>query len=410
MARVDSRWLSIVGIGEDGIEGLSTAALHAVQAAEVVFGGTRHLTLAASQIRGVAHAWQVPFDPSMTQVLARRGRPVCVLASGDPFQHGVGSVLARHVSCDETSVYPAPSAFSLAAARLLWSLSDTILLSLCGHPVDLLQPHLHPGARLLTLTSNANAAADIAQLLGASGFGASRLTVLEALGGPHERIRRARADSFDLDRIQALNVVAVEVAAGNDARVVALTTGRDDALFEHDGQMTKQGVRAMTLAALAPRRGERLWDVGAGSGSIAIEWLLADASLSACAIEARAERAARVRRNATAFGVPRLQIVEGTAPAALHGLAQPDAIFIGGGVTAPGMVDLAQESLRPQGRLVANAVTLEAEAVLLQQHARTGGSMTRVALSHASPIAGSNGRFAGWRPAMPITQWVWVKS
>jgi precorrin-6B C5,15-methyltransferase / cobalt-precorrin-6B C5,C15-methyltransferase len=398
------RWLSIVGIGEDGIEGLNATARGLIQSAAVVYGGARHLALAASLIRGTARPWAVPFDGTVADVLAYRGRAVCVLASGDPFYHGVGSLLSRHVSPEETLAVPAASAFSLAASRLLWPLPQTVLLSLCGRSLDLLRPHLHPGARILALTSGAEAPAQLARLLCDSGFGRSQLTVLESLGGPHERIRATPADTFDLERIDALNTVAVEVAAAPGARVLPRAAGLADDLFEHDGQITKREIRALTLSALAPRRGELLWDVGAGSGSVAIEWMLADQSLNAIAIERHGERAARITRNAAACGVPHLKLVEGSAPAAFEGLPAPNAIFIGGGASAPGLA-----ALRTSGRLVVNAVTLETESALLTHQSQSGGSLTRIEISRAEPLGGEQARMTGWRPARPIVQWTWVK-
>jgi len=406
--RTRNRWLSIVGLGEEGIDGLADLARGLIESAEIVFGGSRHLALAAPLIRGTARAWGSPFDESVAEVLAHRGRPVCVLASGDPFQHGIGSVLARHVAPDETIAVPAVSAFSLAASRLLWSLPHTTLLSLCGRSLDFIRPHLQPGARILALTSGAGAPAAIAELLCAAGFGESQLIVLEALGGPRERIRSMRARAFNLEGIAALNTVAIEVVANATARIVSRACGRADELFEHDGQITKREIRAVTLSALAPARGELLWDVGAGSGSVAIEWMLADPSLSALAIERRSDRAARIRRNAASFGVPDLQVLEADAPQVFDGLQPPDAVFIGGGATTPGMIETVQAALRPNGRLVINAVTLETEALLLGAHARHGGALLRMEIHRASPI-GEAAHSLGWRPAMPITQWTWVK-
>jgi precorrin-6Y C5,15-methyltransferase (decarboxylating) len=403
------RWLSIVGIGEDGIDGLNAMARELVQSAAVVFGGARHLALATPLISGTPRPWAVPFDQTVAEVLAHRGRAVCVLASGDPFFHGVGSLLSRHISSEETLAVPAPSAFSLAASRLLWPLPQAVLLSLCGRSLDLIRPHLHPGARILILTSDHSTPAELARLLCEIGFGRSQLTVLESLVGPRERIRTTRADRFDLEGIDPLNTVAIEVAAQAGARILPRAAGLADELFEHDGQMTKREIRALTLSALAPRRGELLWDVGAGTGSVAIEWMLADASLSAIAIEQRSDRAARVKRNAAAFGVPHLGLIEGSAPAALEGLAPPDAVFIGGGATVPGIIDAAQSALRSAGRLVVNAVTLETESVLLKYQSRWGGSLTHIAISRAGPIGGENARMLGWRPARPVVQWAWVK-
>ncbi len=302
MSRADTaaspRWLSIVGIGEDGAEGLSAAARTLIGAADIVFGGRRHLALAAPLIRGAARPWPSPFEGAAVEMLAHRGRPVCVLASGDPFHYGIGAVLAQRIDAREMIVLPAPSAFSLAAARLGWSLPAAVLLSLHGRALDLVRPHLQPGARILALTSDGSGPAALAKLLGETGFGASRLTVLEALGGPRERIRATAAAAYDLGTVDALNTVAIEVEAAPDARVLARTAGLADDLFEHDGQITKREIRAVTLSSLAPQRGELLWDIGAGSGSVAIEWLLADPAMRAIAIEQRADRAARIARNA----------------------------------------------------------------------------------------------------------------
>ncbi|MDQ0303042.1 precorrin-6y C5,15-methyltransferase (decarboxylating) subunit CbiE [Ancylobacter polymorphus] len=401
----DDRWLTLVGIGEDGLAGLSPAARVAVEAAEIVFGGARHLALAGDAVKGEARVWPSPFARGIDAVLALRGRNVCVLASGDPFLHGVGATLARHVPAEEMRVFPAPSAYSLACARLGWPLADVTCLTVHGRSLDLVRAHLHPGRRLLVLTSDAAGPGEIARLLVESGFGGSHLTVLEALGGPRERVRRTVAEGFALDDIDPLNLVAVEVAAGEGARILARAPGLPDALFAHDGQLTKREIRAVTLSALAPRRGELLWDIGAGAGSVGIEWMLADPSLAAIGIEEHPERAARARRNAAALGVPGLEIVEGRAPEALSGLPAPDAIFLGGGAGDEGVMDAALAALKPGGRLVANAVTLETEALLIARHAALGGDLTRLSIARAVPVGG----LTGWRPAMPVTQWSWVK-
>ena len=400
---VARRWLSIVGIGEDGVEGLSPVARGLIADAEIVFGGKRHIELARSAIRGAVRPWPSPFDGAVGEVVEQRGRAVCVLASGDPFFYGVGALLARHVDPDETLVVPGVSAFSLAAARLGWPLQETVLLALHGRPLDLIRPHLHPGARILALTPDGAGPQALAELLADNGFGNTRITVLEALGGPRERIRAARAADFSLADIDALNVVALEIEAAPDARILARAPGLPDALFEHDGQITKREIRAVTVSSLAPRRNELLWDIGAGAGSVAIEWMLADPSLRAVAIEHRADRAARIRRNAAAFGVPGLQVVEGRAPDALAGLPPPHAIFIGGG--AKFSLDTALAALRSGGRLVVNAVTLQTEALLMARHAALGGALVRIALSRAENVGGET----AWRPAMPITQWAWTK-
>lgn len=356
-------------------------------------------------ITGHTQAWLSPFERSVDAVLARQGKPTVVLASGDPFFYGVGVTLSRRIPVSEMTVIPAPSSFSLAASRLGWALQETTVLSLHGRSIDLIRSHLHPGRKILALTSDGKGPSELASLLRDSGFGTSELTVLEALGGPHEKVSRQTAADFALSDVNELNICGVEVKAKAGARILSLSAGLADELFEHDGQITKREVRAMTLSALAPRHGELLWDIGAGSGSIGIEWMLADPSLRTIAIEASPERTARIRRNAANFGVPGLAIVEGEAPAALSGLQAPDAIFIGGGGSDAGVLDAAIDQLRSGGRLVANAVTTEMEALLLAEYTRRGGSLIRIDIARAAPV----GRMTGWRPAMPITQWSWTK-
>jgi precorrin-6B C5,15-methyltransferase / cobalt-precorrin-6B C5,C15-methyltransferase len=399
------KWLTIVGIGEDGVAGLGDAARKALAEARIVFGGGRHLQLASSIIGWEARPWQSPFSVSVEAVLAERGRPICVLASGDPFHYGIGATLSRYVDAAEMEVIPHASAFSLAAARLGWPLQDIVTLSLHGRPLELIRPHLHPGTRIVALTSDEHGPAALAQMLVAWGFGGSHLSVLEALGGPNERIRSGTAETLALDTVDPLNVCAIIVEASPDTPILPLTTGLDESFFEHDGQITKREVRALTLSALAPRRGELLWDIGAGSGSVGIEWMLADPSMRAIAIEADAERAARIGRNAAALGAPDIRVIVGEAPVALAGLQPPDAIFIGGGGSDPGVIEEAISALRPGGRLVANAVTTQMEALLLARQAALGGRLIRIDIARTAPI----GSMTGWRPAMPITQWVWTR-
>lgn len=399
------RWLTIVGIGEGGVHDLSPRARTAIRTADRVFGGDRHLTLARDLILGEATPWPSPFDPEMAAVCASRRQQVCVLASGDPFLFGVGATIARHIDPAEMEVLPAPSAFSLAAARLGWPLGEIETISLHGRARDRLRPLLQPGARILALTSDADDPGHIAALLTEAGFGPSAVTLLEALGGPRERLRAFPADTFAPGHVDPLNLLAIEVMAGADARIIPLSNGRPDDLFDHDGQITKCEIRAATLAMLAPRRGELLWDIGAGSGSIGIEWMLAHPAMRAIAVEPREDRLARIARNAAIMGTPGLAIVKGRAPDALQDLPTPDAIFIGGGATAPGTTDAAIGALPPGGRLVINAVTLETEKLLLDLHGRLGGSLTRIAVSRAEPVGG----MMGWRSALPVTIWAWTK-
>ncbi|GHC26431.1 precorrin-6Y methyltransferase [Kushneria pakistanensis] len=400
-------WLSIVGIQESGAEELCEKARQAVTQAEVVFGGSRHLALTATLIRGTPIAWPSPLSEGINQLLALRGRRVCVLASGDPFHYGIGSTLSEYIPASEMEVFPAPSAFSLACARLGWPLQRSRLLSLHGRAMSRLNGHLYQGVRIVALTSDGAAPAQIADMLTERNMGESRMTVLEALDGPHEHIVSftAKALAREPREFDALNVVALEIMQQGEGAVGGLAPGRSDSLFEHDGQITRRDVRAMTLGRLSPRPGERLWDIGAGAGSIAIEWLLTDESLEAVAIERDDARCQRIRRNADTFGVPRLEIAQGEAPGVLERLATPQAIFVGGGVSNMALMARCFDVLAPGGRLVANAVTLESELALGECHRLLGGELMRLSLEQTAPL----GSMIGWTPARTITQWVWTK-
>ncbi len=399
------RWLSIIGIGQDGAEGLSPLARGLIASAELVVGGARHLDLAAELIKGERLPWPSPMHEAFPAIVARRGRPVVVLASGDPFNFGVGKQIAALVSIDELISVPQPSSFSLAASRLGWPLQRAATISLHGRALEGLIRYLQPGARILALSWDGSTPAKAAGLLRERGFGGSSLAVLEELGGPKERVTHRRADGFDLAGVSALNVIAIEVAASPHSRVIGLSPGLEDDLFESDGQLTKREVRAVTLGALAPRQGELLWDIGLGAGSVAIEWLLRHPSLRAIGVEEREDRAARAMRNALALGTPDLQVIIGRAPQALAGLAPPDAVFIGGGFTDKGVFDAAWAALRSGGRIVANAVTFESETRLQRAFHQHGGELVRIEISKAGKIGG----FHGWRAAMPVTQWRAVK-
>jgi precorrin-6B C5,15-methyltransferase / cobalt-precorrin-6B C5,C15-methyltransferase len=389
-------WLTIIGIGEDGLAGLSDASRKALAEAEMVFGGERHLRLAEIGKRG--QPWPVPLD--VAPVLSCRGRPTAVLASGDPFWHGAGGSLACHLSAGEWIAHPAPSTFSLAAARLGWRLEDVICAGLHAAPFERLVPLLSRGARIICLVRDAQAASHLAAWLTARGWGASRLWTLSALGGLRERIAEGRADHFPTDSAASPVAVALEAegAAG-----LPRASGLADELFANDGQITKRPVRALALSALAPRPGETLWDIGAGSGSISVEWALAGGK--AIAIEAREDRAANIRANAAAFGLShKISIVTGHAPAALSGLERPDAVFFGGGLDTA-LFEAVWLLLGEGTRIVAHAVTLETEALLSDlQHAH-GGEMMRIELAHAAPL----GRYRSWQALRPVVQWSVVK-
>jgi precorrin-6Y C5,15-methyltransferase (decarboxylating) len=399
---MNAPWLSLIGVGEDGAEALTPSARALVAQASLVVGGARHLAMIDAPAERLQ--WPSPLSDAMPRILAQRGKPTVVLASGDPFFYGVGDLVARHVARDEMFCIPAPSAFSLAAARLKWSQQDCALLSLHGRAFERVTPHLQPRARLLALSWDETTPARLARHLVERGMGGSRLHVLERLGGPHERVRDARADAFALDDIAPLNTVAIEVEADGDAPVIPLTPGLPDDWFEHDGQLTKRDIRAMTLSALAPRKGELLWDVGAGAGSIAIEWMLSDSANRAIAIERDGARAARIARNALSLGVPDLRVVDGEAPAALAGLETPQAIFIGGGADAATLA-AAWDALPRYGRIVANAVTIETQALLADAYRDRSGELLHLQIAHARPI----GRFHALDPAMAVMQWRAVK-
>ncbi len=389
-------WLWLIGIGQDGAAGLSKASRDALERAETIFGGPRHLELAKAGARG--RPWPVPF--SVEPVLALRGRRVAVLASGDPFWHGAGGSLAAHLPRGEWVAHPAPSTFSLAAARLGWRLEEVTCLGLHAAPFERLIPHLAQAARAICLVRDGEAAAALARWLSERGFGGSRLWMLEALGGPSERIREGRAEALAFDDVAAPLAVAVE-AVGKTG--LSHASGLPDDAFAHDGQITKRPVRALTLSALAPRPGELLWDIGAGSGSIAVEWCLAGGR--AIAIEAQPARAENVRANAVSFGLAhRLTVIEGWVPEALAGLSAPDAAFVGGG-GGPRLFEALWAALPAGARLVANSVTLETEALLAQWHAEKGGSLMRIELAAATPL----GRMSSWAPSRPIVQWSVVK-
>lgn len=402
-------WLSIVGIGEDGWTGLSPAARTAVRQAALLIGGRRHLALVPGQ-RGSQErlTWPSPLDGAFPTLLAARDRqksapwPVTVLASGDPQWFGIGATLARLIPAAEMRVHPAPSAFSLAAGRLGWAVQDVACLSLHGRPLETVIPRLFPGARLLLLSWDGSSPARLAALLRERGFGPSRLWVLESMGGGDERRRDGTADAWaDDPPVRDLNTIAVSCAAAPGARVLPRSPGLPDDWFAHDGKITKREVRAVALALLAPGRGEMLWDVGAGSGSIAVEWLLADPGNGAVAVEERADRLNNLRVNRARFGVPALDIRAGRAPDALADLPPPDAVFIGGGLTGDGVVEACWAALPPGGRLVASAVTLESEAALGGWQRALGGALTRLSVERAAPLGG----FRGWRPLMPVTLW-----
>ena len=399
-------WLTVVGMGDDGPEGLAPAARLVVEQARVLVGGQRHLDLLGPGEQREHISWPKPFG-ALTDTLDRlRDRAVCVLATGDPTCYGVGSILFEHFGQEAVRIIPAPSAFSLACARLGWAAQKIQSLSLHGRPLALMQPFIQPGVKLLVLSSNASTPREVAGLLCERGYGRSRLTVLSHLGGEKERIHAASADAYQAgDEVADLNTLAIECVADPDAALIPRTPGLADELYEHDGQLTKREVRAITLAALGPVPGQLLWDIGAGCGSIGIEWMRTHPECRAIAIEPDAGRLELIAVNSAALGTPGIDVVRGRAVGALEGLVAPDAIFVGGGITEPGLLDHCWAALKPGGRLVANVVSIEGETTLDGWQRSLGGSLTRIAIARCEPL----GRFRGWRPLMPVTQLVATK-
>ncbi|MEM1232748.1 MAG: precorrin-6y C5,15-methyltransferase (decarboxylating) subunit CbiE [Pseudomonadota bacterium] len=397
-----SAWLHIVGIGEDGMEGLSPATRAIVEAAEVIVGGDRHHSLSGA-VTAERVAWPSPFDALIATLRGFEGRRVVVLATGDPLWFSVGARIGREIPPNEITYHPQLSAFQLAAARLGWSMADVEQITVHGRPVEQMIAFIQPGARLLILTTGTETPGQIARFLTERGFGASPMTVLAAMGGEDEARFDGVAEKWD-HAVPAFNTLAVECLASPEAALLPRVPGLSDELFVSDGTMTKQEVRAATLAKLMPMRGALLWDIGTGCGSVAIEWMRAARYARAIGIEPRADRRSMAAENALALGVPRFQLIDGSVPAALDGLEAPDAVFIGGGLSEK-VFEAAFAALRPLGRLVANAVTLESEAVLMALHRTHGGQLVKLQVNRAEPVGG----LTGWRPLMPVTQWSLVK-
>ncbi|EEE38292.1 precorrin-6Y C5,15-methyltransferase (decarboxylating) [Rhodobacteraceae bacterium KLH11] len=393
----ETPWLTVLGLGEDGLDGLSPASRHVLDRAEIVMGPPRHLSLIPGS-KAQRVEWPVPFAEGLPILTGFRGRRTVVLASGDPFWFGAGSVIARSFPAAEWTALPGQSTFSLAAARLGWPLESTLTFGLHAAPLTRLRPHLAPGLRAILLLRDGKAVAELATYLGETGFADCALHVMEALGGPRERARSVSLTEALLGSFE--HPVCVGLDVGGTGPAFPKASGKPDDIFETDGQITKRPVRALSLSALAPQRGEYLWDIGGGTGSISIEWLMCDPSLTATAIEPRADRAERIRRNADALGQDRLEVVQGTAPEALGTLSAPDAVFVGGGLSAD-LLTWLHANLATGTRLVANAVTLESEALLAAWQAKLGGDLLRIELAQASAL----GPRRGWKSAYPVVQW-----
>lgn len=398
--------ITVVGIGADGWDGISEAGRTLVESARVVLGGSRQLALLPDVPGQRREPWPSPLRDRLPALLASLAEEaaaghVVALASGDPLVSGIATTLIDLVGANEVTVVPAISSVALARAAMRWPAESHGVVSVVGRDVALVRRELAPGRRILVLSSDEHTPRDIAGLLVAEGYGDSELTVLADLGGPEQSSLRFESavsltgKSLELPR---LNIVAIDCVGPALGGWVA---GLPDDAFEHDGQLTKRDLRASALARLAPVPGEHLWDVGAGAGSIGIEWMRAHPSCTTTAVEADADRAARISRNAGRLGVPGLEVVHGRAPRALAGLRVPDAVFVGGGATSPGVIDACLTALRPGGRLVVHGVTLETEMLLGGLYREHGGELTRVSVETSAPV----GAFTGWTPARAVTQW-----
>lgn len=401
------KWLKVIGVGEDGLVGLSAAARSLIDHAEILVGGDRHLAMLPElpEDQRSRIVWASPIEATIQQIINLRGKSVCVLASGDPLWFGIGTTLLKRIPIEEVAIIPSPSTFSLICARLGWSLNEVETLSLCGRSASLLQTYIYPNAKLLILSAGKETPQIVADMLCDRHFSNSKITVLEHLNGTKERIISTVANQIqNLPEFADLNAIAVECIANPEAKILARMVGLPDDAFCHDGQLTKREVRAITLSTLAPNAGELLWDVGAGCGSIGIEWMRSHPRCNAIAIEK--SRTHFIAENAIALGTPNLKIIEGKAPEVLQGLPTPDAIFIGGGATVPDLFETCWENLRSRGRLVANVVTLEGEQKLFQWQQKYGGTLTQISISRAEAI----GSFLGWKPMRPVTQWEIIKT
>ncbi|MCL4118784.1 UNVERIFIED_CONTAM: hypothetical protein GTU68_062780 [Idotea baltica] len=397
-----SAWLHIVGIGEDGLDGLTSATRAVVEAAEIIIGGERHHAL-AKDLDATRIAWPSPFDALIETLLENQGKCVVVLATGDPLWYSVGARIGREIDPREITYHPQLSAFQLAAARMGWSMADLETLTVHGRAIEQMVAFIQPDQRLLILTTGSETPAQVAQFLNERGFGNSPMTVLASMGGENEQRFDALAKDWAHD-VPAFNTLAVECIAAPDAALLPRVPGLPDDLFAHDGTMTKQEVRAATLAKLMPMRGALLWDVGCGCGSVAVEWMRAARYARAIGIEPRDDRRVFAAQNALALGVPKLELIAGSVPEKLDGLPAPDAIFIGGGLSIE-TFETCWNALRPLGRLVCNAVTLESESLLIALHKQHGGQLVKLQVNRAAPV----GNLTGWRPLMPVTQWSLVK-
>ncbi|MEO9330109.1 precorrin-6y C5,15-methyltransferase (decarboxylating) subunit CbiE [Gordonia aurantiaca] len=408
MSRVGAGFV-VVGIGADGWRGLGDHARDELRGARVIFGAARQLALldeAAAELAGDRIAWRSPMSEHLAAVLAGTDADaastgtVHILASGDPMFHGVGASIVSRVGADRVRVIPAVSSAGHACARLGWDLATTRVVSAVTADPEIVLTETTDGARVLVLSRDQNTPAAIAKILVDNGFGDSTVTVLEQLGGPGERVYSSPAHTWSYPEPDPLNIVAIDCAGPRSSRA----PGRDDDAYDHDGQITKSTIRAATVAALEPAGPQLLWDIGAGSGSVTIEWLRADVRGRAIAFERDPDRARRLSSNARRHGVAHRLTVRGAAPDALADAPTPDTVFIGGGLDDE-VLDLAWAALRDGGRIVVNAVTVENQSILIRRHGELGGTLRRLSVETLAPL----GTMSTWRPALPIVQWAATK-
>ncbi len=397
-------WLSIIGMGEDGFDGLSAAAKSALENAEFIIGSERLFAM-LPPLKAQSHIWPQPFSAFCNEIQNFKTGPTVLLATGDPMNFGVARKLFELMPHGEIQVIPHLSAFSLAAAQLGWSIPDCDCFTIHGRPAANLEAFIQPGAKLLFLTQDQTSIAEACRRLVARGFEKSDVCVLENLGGPRERITHFNANAIPAINWSPLNTLAITCVASAGAKIFSRVAGLPDTAFTHDGQLTKREVRAVTLAALSPAPDQLLWDIGAGCGSVAIEWMRSTRGCEAIAVEHNADRLAMIAINADQLGTPRLKIVRGKAPEALHNLPPPHAVFIGGGIAEAGVFETCWQALKPAGRMVANVVTIEGEMHLFDLHEKYGGDLLRIDVARLESV----GTFRALKPKMPVTQWHVIK-
>ena len=393
-------WLTIIGIGEDGWDGLSATAHNAIQSAQHIIGSTRTLAMLPTTA-AQHHEWPQPFSAVVEQLKPLHGQPTVILATGDPMNYGVARKILTFIPKSEVNIITHLSAFSLAAARMGWSLPDCDCFTIHGRPAANLETYIQPDARLLILTEDETSIAEVCRRLVARGFETSEITVLENIGGPKERITSFIGNAIPQVDWSPLNSVAVHCKASPEAKIWSRLAGLPDDAFTHDGKLTKREVRAATLAALSPTPDQILWDVGAGSGSIGIEWMRSTRGCEAYAIEPLPDRRAMIATNADQLGTPRLHIIAKAAPEAYQGLPRPHAVFIGGGISVHGTFEGAWDALQSGGTMVANVVTIEGEMHLYDLQETFGGELVRVEVSTLTKV----GPHRAMKPRMAVTQW-----